>query len=652
MSDELLKRLMEAIVRIDMDAAGEASEAVSAAGVPSIDILNRCLVPALEQVGVLFRDGEYFLPDVLMCVNLYNGIFKRIEADLKQGNYKSRGKVMLGTVKGDTHDIGKNNLSALLQGNGFEVINLGMNVPPEVFLAKAREMEPDVIGTSALLTTTLPGMQTTIKLFKQAALRERFKIVLGGAGPAEGDAGVSGAGSPPAAADRPLGMKEIVLYNMTGIPLNLYDTVLMAWVMYFYIPPQNMGRIPYLSIAAISIILAGGRILDAVTDPLVGYLSDHSSSRWGRRKPFIFVSLPILFLSFVLVWAPPVAGPSIWNAVFLGAVLFFYYWAYTGVLIPWFAVLPEMSRENRERVKISTTGVAISTVGVLIGGGLSGPLIEGMGPLKMALILGVVAFIAGEISLLGIKERYLPQPDEMPLGAGSFFRVLKQVFFDRQVLSFLVMIMLAQMTYQLMLMNVPYSTTLVLGGKESDASLLMGILVVIMALATPFWFRMLSRFPKRNIFRLILLWMAVAYIGCFMIGSPLLGASTAVAVVFFAVVMIPYGGMFATVLGIIADISDYDELKSGGRREAVYYGIYGIVRKTGWAFCSLIIGGVFSLFGYSAENPLGVRVVFLICSLVCFAAFLAFIPYRLGDSRAETAEIMNLGQSPPDKEER
>ncbi len=439
-----------------------------------------------------------------------------------------------------------------------------------------------------------------------------------------------------------LTLKEILLYNMTGIPLNLYDTVLMAWVMYFYIPPQDLGRVQYLSITVISLILAGGRILDAVTDPLIGYLSDHSTSRWGRRKPFMFVSMPILFISFVLVWAPPVEGISMWNAVFLAVVLFFYYWSYTGVLIPWFAVLPEMSRENKERMKIATIGVAISVIGVLVGGGLSGPLIEGMGPLKMALILGLFAFIAGEISLLGIQERYKPKAEEMSVGLHDFIRILKQVFIDRQVASFLVMIMLAQMTYQLMLMNVPYFTTLILGGKETDASMLMGLLVVIMALATPFWYWMLSRFPKRNVFRFILLWMGTGYIACFFIGQFPLVSSNLQAIVIFAVVMIPYGGMFATVLGIIADISDYDELKFGSRREAVYYGIYGIVRKTGWAFCSLIIAGIFSVFGYSVENPFGVRVVYLVCSFVCFAAFLAFIPYKLGDSKEETGTIMNL----------
>ncbi len=181
MSDNQLFKLTESLVQIDMDGALESAEAVFSANIPASEILNKALVPALDRVGVLFRDGEYFLPDVLMCVSIYNQVFETIEPELKTGNYTSRGKVMLGTVKGDTHDIGKNILSALLQGNGFEVINLGMNVPPEAFLEKAKENEPDVIGLSALLTTTMPEMTNTIELFKEAGLRDRYKIIIGGA---------------------------------------------------------------------------------------------------------------------------------------------------------------------------------------------------------------------------------------------------------------------------------------------------------------------------------------------------------------------------------------------------------------------------------------------------------------------------------------
>jgi len=434
-------------------------------------------------------------------------------------------------------------------------------------------------------------------------------------------------------------LKEIILYNMAGFSFNVYDTILYAWLPYFYAPPEDSGLTQYVPLAVIGIILAGGRILDAVSDVLIGYLSDRTRSRWGRRKPYIFISTPILFLAFILIWLPPVTGNSPVNAISLAVVLFFYYWGYTGVLIPWFAVLPEMSDQNQERVKIASIGVAIGVLGALVGGGLSGPLFQKLGAFPMALILGGAAFIAGELTLFGIKERF---PALAEVQTAGFFKVVKEVFADRQVLSFSLMVMFVQLTYQLMLMNVPYTTTLILGRQEADASLLMGEVIILMAASTPMWYRLLKKFPKRKVFRGIILAMMFGFILNFFVGYSKALTPMIQAILIFPVAAIPMGGMFAAVLGIIADLTDYDQLKSGQRREAIYYGIYGIVRKTGWALCSLILAGVFYAFGYSAENPLGVRVIWLVCALSCLIGLLVFTPYKLGDTKEETREIMGL----------
>ncbi|MGD9281510.1 MAG: MFS transporter, partial [Desulfobacterales bacterium] len=427
--------------------------------------------------------------------------------------------------------------------------------------------------------------------------------------------------------------------NMAGFSFNVYDTILYAWLPYFYAPPQDSGLTQYIPLAAIGIILAGGRILDAVSDVLIGYLSDRTRSRWGRRKPYIFISTPILFVAFIFVWLPPVAGNHPVNVISLSVVLFFYYWGYTGVLVPWFAVLPEMSDQNSERVKIASIGVIIGVLGALVGGGLSGSLFQKLGAFPMALILGGAAFIAGELTLFGIKERFSGTTGAQTMG---FFKVVKETFADRQVLSFALMVMFVQLTYQLMLMNVPYTTMLILGRKEADASVLMAEVIILMAAATPMWYWLLKKFPKRKVFRVIILAMTTGFIFNFFIGFSKALSPMVQAMLIFPVTAIPIGGMFVAVLGIIADLTDYDQLKSGQRREAIYYGIYGIVRKTGWALCSLILALVFFAFGYSAENPLGVRVIWLVCALSCLIGLLFFIPYKLGDTKDETKEIMRL----------
>jgi len=181
MGKELIKKLTDAVVNMNSEEALELTGGALESGISSRDILNNGLLPALDKVGVLFQDGDYFLPDILTCANIYKSTFALIESELKKGNYKPMGKIMLGTVWGDTHDIGKNILAALLEGNGFEVINLGMNVAPETFLEKAKETGPDIIGMSALLTTTMPEMKKVIDLFSAKGLRDKYRFIIGGA---------------------------------------------------------------------------------------------------------------------------------------------------------------------------------------------------------------------------------------------------------------------------------------------------------------------------------------------------------------------------------------------------------------------------------------------------------------------------------------
>lgn len=180
MAGEILEKLKKAVVRMQPQDTRDMAERAVDEGIPALDVLNRALLPALEEVGVLFREEEYFLPDVLMAVRAYNNAYEFLEPILKETAYKAKGLVLLGTVDGDIHEIGKNILLALLQGNGFRVVDLGVQVPPEVFLTKAEELQPDLIGMSSLLTTTMPAMKETIDLFRERGVRERYKFMVGG----------------------------------------------------------------------------------------------------------------------------------------------------------------------------------------------------------------------------------------------------------------------------------------------------------------------------------------------------------------------------------------------------------------------------------------------------------------------------------------
>jgi len=144
-------------------------------------IMKDALIPAMDEVGDLFQKGEYFVPEMLLAARAMQQGLAVLKPRLIASGIEPIGKVLVGTVKGDLHDIGKNLVVMALEGAGFEVIDLGTDVPPEKFVQAIKEHKPKVVGLSALLTTTMQAMKDTINAIKSAGLRDRGKIMIGGA---------------------------------------------------------------------------------------------------------------------------------------------------------------------------------------------------------------------------------------------------------------------------------------------------------------------------------------------------------------------------------------------------------------------------------------------------------------------------------------
>lgn len=144
-------------------------------------ILKQGLIKAMEQIGVRFKNGDIFIPEVLIAARAMYAGMAVLKPILSKSNSPMAGKIVIGTVKGDLHDIGKNLVIMMLEGGGFEVLDLGVDVPPEKFLKAVNEHHPQVVAMSALLTTTLKEMKSTIDALQQAGLKSRVKIIVGGA---------------------------------------------------------------------------------------------------------------------------------------------------------------------------------------------------------------------------------------------------------------------------------------------------------------------------------------------------------------------------------------------------------------------------------------------------------------------------------------
>jgi len=144
-------------------------------------ILNQGLIPAMEQIGARFKNGDIYIPEVLIAARAMHAGMDVLKPILSKSNTPMAGKIVIGTVKGDLHDIGKNLVIMLLEGGGFEVVDLGVDVLSETFLRAVDQHHPHVVAMSALLTTTLPEMKKTIDALKQAGLKGRVKTLVGGA---------------------------------------------------------------------------------------------------------------------------------------------------------------------------------------------------------------------------------------------------------------------------------------------------------------------------------------------------------------------------------------------------------------------------------------------------------------------------------------
>lgn len=181
-NEKLLETIQESIVKVDRDTAFQAVESALAQGMQAIEVIEKGLSPGMQKVGDLFERGELFLPQVMMAADLMTRIVQSLQDKMPpEQNTKNQGVVVIGTVEGDVHDIGKNIVKILLSVNGFEVHDLGRDALLNKFVEKAKEVNANIVASSALMTGTMQSQGDLEKLLKEAGIRDRVKTMVGGA---------------------------------------------------------------------------------------------------------------------------------------------------------------------------------------------------------------------------------------------------------------------------------------------------------------------------------------------------------------------------------------------------------------------------------------------------------------------------------------
>ncbi|NIV40626.1 MAG: cobalamin-binding protein [Anaerolineae bacterium] len=176
-----IESIYQAVLEGDADEAATEVQAGLDAGIAPSDILNKGCIAAMAEVGRLFEEGEMFVPEMLIAARAMQAGMAILKPHLAEGEITSAGKVILGTVAGDLHDIGKNLVGMMMEGAGFEIVDLGTDVSADAFVDAVREHKADIIGMSALLTTTMPSMTATVEALTEAGVRDQIKVLVGGA---------------------------------------------------------------------------------------------------------------------------------------------------------------------------------------------------------------------------------------------------------------------------------------------------------------------------------------------------------------------------------------------------------------------------------------------------------------------------------------
>lgn len=171
--------IVDAILDLDEATALSVAEELLESGNDPVQILEMCR-EGMSKVGEKFEAGEFFLSEMIMAAEIFNQVMEMIRPQLMKSVTEKKGKIVIGTVEGDVHDIGKNIIIALLEAEGFEVIDLGVDVPSDRFVSAIKEYKPDIVGMSSLLTVALESTKETVKAIEAAGLRDKVKIIVGG----------------------------------------------------------------------------------------------------------------------------------------------------------------------------------------------------------------------------------------------------------------------------------------------------------------------------------------------------------------------------------------------------------------------------------------------------------------------------------------
>jgi GPH family glycoside/pentoside/hexuronide:cation symporter len=434
-----------------------------------------------------------------------------------------------------------------------------------------------------------------------------------------------------------------LLYASHSFGSSVLSRATQAWLIFFYAPPKDEDAetiVPRLALGAILLVLG---LLDAVDDPLIGYWSDRTRSRWGRRIPFVVLATPFYALFFFLFWTPPQDG-YLAAGVYIALIYFLQRIAGTLSGGPMEALLPEVARTPAARVSNVAWQFVFGALGGAVGLVATGIIKDAWGFVAMGAFVAVIAVVSRYVGLAGVWRH--ARDGGAPVRAGVIPSI-RETFRNRQFLYFLPTFVCFNTAVLMLTAALPfYADAVILGDRESMrieifgagfsageggvSSVLFGAAIVAALVSVPLVYGLALRRGKAWVYSRAMLAGAALFPVLFFLGlAPGIGELWQSAAL-VALVGIPMVGVFTFPNAILADVIDYDAVRTGMRREALYYGVQNVIEKwTGALMFPLF--SLLLLFGETADDPLGIRLVGPAAGLLALAGWFFFRRYTLPD---------------------
>ena len=461
--------------------------------------------------------------------------------------------------------------------------------------------------------------------------------------------------TPPMAVRLPLLNKMLFASDHVGLQAISYFR--QSWMLFFLVPPvgEGMARVPDVSLLGFDVdarVFAGflifaGRFIDAFTDPLIGWWSDRTQSRWGRRIPFILFSTPFYALFAALVWFLPTEHASLWNALYFVIVLELFFTAATMSSGPLEALVPEVTRGASDRMNLVGLIFLFAVFGAGLGLAGGGALIDALGFQLVGTMLAVIGVVFRYLSLAAVWKH---APRHTTPARVDFWSGMRETLRNPQFVYYLPTFVMFTTGVGVLLGWMPFFASQLLEAEEEGtvAGLISTMAIIGAVISGIVFWVLLSRygFSKRRVYGGCVIASGAAFPLLGLVGLISGGGLLAQGLVLTFIAGLPMAAVFMLPKGLTADIADYDAILTGERREAMFYATQNFFEKITFALPTPLLSLVL-LLGDTTEDPLGIRLAPVLAGVLALLGIVLWPRYRLPDTvNRETVAAAGLLRPP------